>query len=305
MKPLYAGIEAGGTKFVCALGNGESRTLLDRAVFPTERTPQQTIAACVDWLKQQQARRGAISALGIASFGPVDLDPASPLYGAITTTPKPGWQNTHLVSAFRQALSVPIGFDTDVNGAALGEHVWGAGQGIDNLVYLTMGTGIGGGALVGGRLVHGLIHPEMGHMRLKRAANDAYPGMCYAHGDCWEGLCCGPAIAARAGAPAESLAPDHPIWQAVANETAQALHNILMVLSPQRIILGGSVPKAGKLGADTFFAVVRKALIASLNGYLNTQHVKHSMTQFLVPPALGDDAGVCGALALAMRALAA
>lgn len=299
---MYAGIEAGGTKFVCAISRGNDSTLLARASFPTVEQSHQTIDACVHWLQEQQAKYGVFKAIGIGSFGPVDLNRASPTYGYITTTPKVGWQNTDLVGAIRQTFAVPIGFDTDVNGAALGEHLWGAGRNIANLIYITMGTGIGGGALVNGAPLHGLLHSEMGHIRIPRdSARDPFNGMCYAHGDCWEGLCCGPAIERRVGTRAEALPPTHEIWNMIATYTAYALNNIIMTLSPQRIILGGSVPKAGQLGQDAFMQRVRAETLKILNGYLSAKEITQNIDQYIAPPALGDDAGVCGAIALALR----
>lgn len=290
---LSAGIEAGGTKFVCAVGTGPE-DLRAEARIPTT-TPAETIARAVAFLREAQARHGPLRALGVASFGPVDLDPRSPTYGFITSTPKPGWRNTDLVGALRRELNVPIEFDTDVNGAALGEWRWGAAAGLDTFVYLTLGTGIGGGGLLAGRRMHGLVHPEMGHIRLPRdPARDPFPGNCPFHGDCFEGLASGPALERRWGQPAETLSPDHPAWALEAHYIALALHNYVCMLSPQRLILGGGVMEQRHL-----FPLVRAELQRLLNGYIQSPALKEGIDAYVVPPALGARAGVLGALALA------
>ncbi|MFN6202064.1 MAG: ROK family protein [Acidobacteriota bacterium] len=301
---LIGAIEAGGTKFVCAVGRGPGEQLLARASFPTGGDPTVLLDRVAGWLTEQEAHFGRMAALGIASFGPVDLDPASPTWGYITSTPKAGWQYTDLVGGLRQRLrDLPVGFDTDVNGAALGEQVWGAARGLADFVYLTIGTGIGGGGMVGGQMMHGLLHPEMGHMLLPRLVGDDFIGICPFHGDCWEGLCTGPAMNARAGAPAETLAADHPAWDLETEYIARALANIIFVLSPRRIIIGGSVRKAGHLGEERFFAQVRERVRRALKGYLGSPSLAGEIDQYIVPPVLGDDAGVCGAIALGQRAL--
>jgi fructokinase len=278
--------------------------MLARTSFPTGDRPAELLAAAVDWFKAQEGRHGRMRGLGIASFGPIDLHPGSPRYGFITSTPKPGWQNTDLIGPLRAAFSdIPIGFDTDVNGAALGEHTWGSARGLSDFVYITLGTGIGAGAMVGGRLLHGLVHAEMGHMLLPREPGDDFPGICPYHGDCWEGLCSGPALHARTGARAEDLPPDHPAWGLAARYTARAIANITCVLSPQRVILGGSVRKGGQLGEEQFFRQIREALKAALNGYIVHPALNADIARYLVPPALGDNAGVCGAMALAQSHL--
>ena len=290
---LFGGIEAGGTKFVCAIGDGDGR-IVRRAQLATEDRPQRTLEACAAWFVAAQRELGApIHALGIGSFGPVDLAAQT-----ITTTPKPGWRDTALGAWFRDALGVPVAFDTDVNAAVLGESRWGAGQGADPLVYITVGTGIGGGVRVHGRLLHGALHPELGHILLAREPGDDFAGACPFHGACWEGLCAGPAIARRTGRPAEQLAPDDPAWGLVARYIAQALYAVVCTVSPTRIILGGSVSKGGQLGSAALFAQVRAALISIANGYLAIPQLAE-LAHYVVPPGLGDDAGVIGALALA------
>ncbi len=302
--PLFGAIEAGGTKFVCAIGTGRSAELLARQEFPTDDDPPECMARVVAWLQSGQDGHGPFSGIGVATFGPVDLNPKSSKYGHITSTPKPGWADADLLGPLRRAFTdVPLALDTDVNGAALGEHAWGAAQGLTDFIYVTMGTGIGGGGMVGGQLLHGLIHPEMGHVRLPRLPGDDFPGVCPYHGDCWEGLCCGPAIEKRVGRPAEELTADDPAWLMTAHYTAFALANILFVTSPQRIIIGGSVRKAGRFGENSFLQVVRKRLQEILNHYIVSPAVEdRRIDDFVVPPQLGDDAGICGAVALAQRA---
>jgi fructokinase len=302
--PLFGGIESGGTKFVCAIGDARSETLLAREQFATGDDPRAVLAAVVAWFKSVERRHGAIAALGVASFGPLDLDERSPTHGFITTTPKPGWRNTDILGPLRHAFpGLPIGFDTDVNGAALGEGRWGAAGGLEDFVYITVGTGIGGGAVVRGKPIHGLVHPEMGHMPIPMLAGDDFAGACRIHGRCWEGLCAGPSILARTGKPAEELAPDDPAWNLVISSMAQALATITYVLSPRRIIVGGSVRKAGRLGEAEFFARLRHRHREVLNGYIASPALEAgAVDPFIVPPALGDDAGVCGAIALAQGA---
>ena len=293
MPQLYGGIEAGGTKFVCAVGSGPD-DMRAEAQFPTT-TPEETIGRAIGFFSAQPEKPAAI---GIASFGPVDPEPASPTYGFITTTPKPGWAQTDFAGAVRRALGLPVGFDTDVNGAALGEHRWGAAQGLDTFVYLTIGTGIGGGGMVGGRLMHGLVHPEMGHMRLPHDREvDPFPGICPYHGDCLEGLACGPALEARWGQPTEALPPNHPAWPLQARYLALALVNLICTLSPQCIIMGGGVMKQRQL-----LPLVRTEVQALLNGYVQAPEILDDIERYVAPPALADRAGVLGAIALAERA---
>lgn len=296
-------IEAGGTKFVCAVGTGPHD--LTRATFATGDEPAAVLAAVTAWLAEQQRQRGALQAIGIGSFGPLDLNRHSPTYGHITSTPKLSWRNTDIVGAVRRSFpDVPVGLDTDVNAAALGEYHWGNGAGLSDFVYVTIGTGIGAGALVGGQLLHGLVHPEMGHMLLPRLPGDTFPGVCPYHGACWEGLCTGPALLKRTGVPAEELPAEHGAWVLEAQYIAYALANLVCVLSPQRIILGGSVRKAGRLGSERFFQLIRSGLQAAMSGYIVHAALGEEIDRYIVPPLLGDDAGVCGAIALAQAALA-
>jgi fructokinase len=300
---LVGAIEAGGTKFVCAVGTGPQD--LTRSEFATGDRPERVLAQVTTWLAGQQRQRGKLRAIGIGSFGPLDLHPGSPTYGYITSTPKPGWRDTDVLGAVRQAFpNVPIGFDTDVNAAALGEYRWGNGAGLTDFVYVTIGTGIGAGAMAGGQLLHGLVHSEMGHMMVPRVAGDTFPGVCPYHGACWEGLCTGPALLKRTGMPAEQLSPDHEAWALETQYIAYALANIVCVLSPQRIILGGSVRKAGGLGSERFFQMIRVKVQQALNGYIVSPALAEGIDRYIVPPLLGDDAGVCGAIALAQEAAA-
>jgi fructokinase len=302
--PIFGGIESGGTKVVCAVGDARSATTLARAQFPTGDDPRALLAAVVAWFKEAERSHGPLAALGVASFGPLDLDPRSPTHGRVTTTPKRGWRNADILGPLRAAFpAIPLGFDTDVNGAALGEGRWGAARGLDDFIYVTVGTGIGGGAVVRGAPVHGLVHPEMGHLPMPVLDGDTFAGACAIHGRCWEGLCAGPAIQARAGRPAEELAPDDPAWDLVARYMAHALLTLTYVLSPRRIIVGGSVRKAGQLGEAAFFASLRRHVVAANAGYIASAAIDGvGIDSYIVPPALGDDAGVCGAIALAQHA---
>lgn len=289
---MYAGIEAGGTKWVCAVGTGpDDITALER--FPTT-TPTETINRAIDFLGQFPA----LKAIGVGSFGPIDLHADSPTYGYITTTPKAGWQFADVVGPLRKAFGVPVGFDTDVNAAALGEGRWGAAQGLRNFVYLTIGTGIGGGAVVNGQLLHGLLHPEMGHMLMRRdPARDPFTGICPFHKDCLEALATGPALEKRWGARAETLATEHPAWALEAHYLAQAMVNLICILSPERIILGGGV-----MHQPQVFEMLRPEVQTILNKYLQMPQIIERITDYIVPPGLGDRAGVLGSIALALAA---
>ncbi len=290
--PLYGGIEAGGTKFVCAIGNGPAE-LLAETRFPTT-TPQESIGRAVAFFRAHRAL-GRLAGVGIASFGPIDPDPLSPTFGYVTTTPKIGWAQTDFCGAVKAELGVPVGFDTDVNAAALGEWRWGAAQGLDTFVYLTIGTGVGGGGMANGRPLHGMMHPEMGHLRVPHdTAADPYPGCCSYHGDCLEGLACGPAIEGRWGHCGETLPAEHPAWPLEAHYLATGLVNILLTVSPQRIILGGGVMQQQQL-----LPLIRSEVQRLLNGYVQARPVAAGVDGYIVPPALGSRAGVLGALALA------
>lgn len=287
---LFGGIEAGGTKFVCAVGTSPDD--LRETRFPTT-TPGETINRTIEFFRTQPP----VAVIGIGSFGPIDLHPDSKTWGFITTTPKHGWANIDLAGSIARALDVPVAFDTDVNVAALGEHRWGAAQGLDSFVYLTIGTGIGGGGMMSGKLLHGLIHPEMGHIRLPHNfARDPFPGSCPFHGDCFEGLASGPAIEKRWGRRGEMLPAKHPAWELEAHYIALALVNYICTLSPQRIILGGGVMEQVHL-----FPTIRREVRQILNDYIQSPEILERIDEYIVPPGLGKRAGVLGALALAER----
>lgn len=285
---LYGGIEAGGTHFVCGVGTGP--TDLRRKEFPTGE-PGDTLPRALDTLREL-AGGERLAAVGIASFGPVDLDPRSPTFGHITSTPKAAWREAALLSTVQRGLGVSAAIDTDVNGAALAEHEWGAARGLRTFVYLTVGTGIGGGGMAEGHLLHGRGHPEMGHMLLPRdQAADPFPGVCPYHGDCLEGLASGPALARRWGQDPATLPDDHPAWPLEARYLALGLANLTCVLAPELIIVGGGVGLRPGL-----LPLVQADLPRLLNGYVPAPPV--------VASVLGVDAGVLGALALAARAAA-
>lgn len=292
----FGGIEAGGTKFVCVVTD-ESKNILAEARFPTT-IPSETIGRVIDFFREQNAALSQpICALGIACFGPIDPDPASPRYGYITTTPKPHWANTPIVQPLKEAFGVPVAFDTDVNVAAVGEGRWGAAVGLDDFLYLTIGTGIGGGVVVNGKPIHGLIHPEIGHIRLPHDwQHDPYAGFCPFHGDCFEGLAAGPALLGRYHAPGDTLPPDHPAWALEAHYIALALQNLVCTLSPKKIILGGGVMQQVQL-----FPMIRKETVDLLNGYVQSPAILEHMDTYIVPPGLGSRAGVLGAIALAQK----
>lgn len=295
MPRLVGGVEAGGTKFVCAVGTGP-HDMRGEARIPTT-TPDETIRRVVTFFTEH-ASRTPMTALGIASFGPVDLDPRSATFGSITTTPKPGWRHVDVVGPLRRALNIPVAFDTDVNGAALAEHRWGSAQGVRSLVYVTVGSGIGGGAVIDGQPVHGLVHPEMGHQRLPHdRGRDPFAGVCPHHEDCWEGLASAPALAARWGQDPASLPDGHPAWDLEADYLALGLANLVLVLSPERIVLGGGV-----MARASLLPKVRSKLVALLGGYVASPALSEGLENYLVTPALGERAGVLGAMALAMRA---
>ncbi|MFQ5616929.1 MAG: ROK family protein [Anaerolineales bacterium] len=292
MNKLVGGLEAGGTKFVCAVGTGPE-DIRAEVRFPTT-TPAETIGRAIAFFREQEP----VTAVGIASFGPVDPDPDSPTFGHITTTPKPGWANVDLAGEIGRALGAPVGFDTDVNGAALGEWKWGAAQGLDTFIYLTIGTGIGGGAMVNGKLLHGLIHPEMGHIPLPHNwVADPYNGRCPYHGDCLEGMASGPAIEERWGIKGSDLPPNHPAWELEAHYLALALGAFICTLSPQRIIMGGGVMRQPQL-----FPLVRRKTREYLNGYVQSPAILEQIDNTITSPGLGNRAGVLGAIALGQQA---
>jgi fructokinase len=293
----YVGVEAGGTKFVCGTGTGP-HDLADVTTFPTT-TPDETTGRIREYVRDHA---GDLRAIGVASFGPLDLRRSSATYGFITSTPKPGWTGTDLLGPLRGVADVPIGFDTDVNGAALAEARWGAAADADSCVYVTVGTGIGGGGYIGGALLHGLLHPEMGHLPVRRIAGDDYAGHCPYHGDCLEGMAAGPAIAARWGTLAQDLGGER-LQRAVAVEAgylAQMAAAMTYLLSPARLVFGGGVMHmAGLLEA------LRARAIDQLNGYIDVPEITEDIDGYIVRPGLGDHAGLLGAIALATDAAGA
>lgn len=286
-KSLIGAIELGGTKINVAVGTGPG-ALHATARIPTAG-PVETLQAVVDFFRGQPP----VSAVGIGSFGPVCLDPSDAAWGSITRTPKPGWAHTPVADVIGKALGVPIAFDTDVNAAALGEYRWGALAGCQTGLYLTVGTGIGGGVVVNGRPHHGLTHPELGHVHVKRADGDDFAGVCSFHGDCIEGLASGPAIAARLGKPLNEISGDDPRRMFVYDALGQALAQFVLTLSPHRIVVGGGVSKS-----PGFHESLALSLKRWLAGYVDLPRLDQG--DYIVPPLLGDDAGVLGAIALAL-----
>jgi len=285
----YGALEAGGTKMVCAIGTKEGQ-IIDQVSIPT-LLPDETIPKIIGYFKDKD-----IMALGVASFGPLDPDPASPTYGYITSTPKPGWSDYDLVGSLSSALNVPIGFDTDVNGSLLGETCYGASKDLSDVIYITVGTGIGGGKLSGGKPVHGMLHPELGHVRMVPHPEDHYKGRCPFHGCCFEGMASGPAIEERWGAKAKDLADRDEVWELEAYYIGQALAGLILTLSPKRIILGGGV-----MHQEQLFPLIRAEVKKELNGYLRTAQLE-AIDDYIVPASLNDDQGIMGCIRLAMTA---
>ncbi len=283
-------LEAGGTKMVCAIGD-ETGKILEQVSIPTE-TPEITMPKMIAYFKEKQ-----IEALGIGCFGPIDPDEDSETYGYITSTPKLAWANYNIVGAFKEALSCPVGFDTDVNGSVLGEVTFGQAKGMKNVLYLTVGTGIGAGIYVEGRLLHGMLHPEAGHIILARRSDDAYEGKCPYHGTCFEGLAAGPAIEERWGCKAIELRDKQEVWDLEAYYIAQALANYIMILSPEKIILGGGV-----MHQEQLFPLIREYVKKILNGYIKTKELE-DLEHYIVPASLQDNQGIMGCLELARRAM--
>lgn len=290
---LIGGIEAGGTKMVCAIGD-ENGTIIDRKSFPT-RQPKETFKDIISYFKEWD-----IKALGIGCFGPVDLNKNSETYGYITSTPKPGWANCDIVGTFMEALGVPVGIDTDVNGAILGEVTWGAAKGAESAIYITIGTGVGVGVYVNGKLLHGLVHPEAGHILLARHPKDSYQGRCPYHSNCVESLASGPAIEERWGKKAFELADREEVWELEAYYIASAITNYILTYSPQKIILWGGV-----MHQEQLFAKVRAQVKEMLNGYVDNPMILEDMDNYIVKPELGEDPGILGAIKLGLDALEA
>ena len=290
MNRILGSIEAGGTKFVCAIGN-QNLEILERVSFPTT-TPEETMKLVIDFFKIYQEDLGSI---GIGSFGPIDIHPDSPTYGYITSTPKQAWQDFDFVGSLKNTFeNMPVAWTTDVNAACYGEYIAGSGRDLNSVVYFTIGTGVGGGALQNGVFVEGFSHPEMGHMQVQRHPDDSFEGTCVFHGNCLEGVAAGPAIEKRTGEKGQNLKADDPLWDIEAFYIAQCIYNTTLILSPNVIIIGGGVMQQGLL-----LNKVRKAFTALMKGYVKTPAVD----KYIVIPKLGDNAGTVGCLALARETL--
>ncbi|TCP30991.1 fructokinase [Scopulibacillus darangshiensis] len=287
---LIGAIEAGGTKFVCGIGD-ENGCIYDKIIFPTT-TPDEVLDKIVTYFSEEN-----IKAIGVGTFGPLDLNVNSPTYGYITSTPKYFWQDTNIVGMLKEHFSMPIGFDTDVNAAALGEQTWGAATGIDSCIYMTVGTGIGVGAIVNGELLHGLIHPDMGHVFIKRHPDDLFPGVCPFHKDCLEGLASGQAIEQRWMKKGQELTAKEEVWELEAYYLAQGIANFILTLSPKKVIVGGGVASQQKL-----LPLIRKNVQNLLNGYVKHELILKNIREYIATPKLGSDAGICGSLVLARTA---
>ena len=295
MSKLFGGIEAGGTKFICAVGTASGK-IDNRVVIPVT-TPDETIPQVIEYFKNIHLKT-PLSALGIAAFGPVDPNPASARFGHITSTLKLAWTNYNILGAIKDAFDIPVGFDTDVNGAALGEYRWGEAQGLNTFIYITVGTGIGAGGMVSGKMIHGLIHPEMGHMHIPHDhKRDPFAGVCPFHGNCLEGLASGPAIMKRWKVDSVLDLPDnHEAWELEAGYLASALINCILMLSPQKIIIGGGVMKQPNL-----LSRVHPKVVDLLSGYIKHDTILKNIDKYIVLPGLGLNSGICGAIALAER----
>lgn len=287
---LYGALEAGGTKMVCAIGM-EDGQIIDKIQIAT-RTPDETLPSLIDYFCDKE-----IKALGIASFGPVDLNTASPTYGYITTTPKEGWSNVDIAGTFKSALNIPIGFDTDVNGSLLGEVTYGASKGLENIVYITVGTGIGGGVMSNGKLLHGMLHPELGHMLIQKHPDDGYRCRCPYHDHCLEGLASGPALEERRGLKGIDIPADDKAWKLEAYYLGQAIVNLILTLSPERIILGGGI-----MHQEQLFEMIRNETKKQLNGYVKTALLS-DLDNYIVPASLKDEQGILGCIRLAAEAV--
>ena len=288
---LYGALEAGGTKMVLALMDEEGRKL-EQVSIPT-RTPEETMPEMIGFFRKRPIR-----ALGIGCFGPLDLNPASASYGSITATPKLAWRNYPILPVFREALGVPVGLDTDVNGAALAEARLGAAKGLENCLYLTVGTGIGGGVIIHGKPVHGLMHPEIGHIPVRPLPGDPMPeGCCPYHGACAEGMAAGPAIEKRWGVSAKNLPREHPAWALESGYLAELCAAAILSFSPERIILGGGVMQQKFL-----IPMIRERTAALLNGYVAHPAVLSGLKDLITEPGLGTDSGILGAYLLAREA---
>jgi fructokinase len=283
-------LEAGGTKMVCAVGT-EAGEIIKRQTFPTE-TPEITVERMLSFFKEAH-----VEALGIGCFGPLDLHPDSPSYGRITTTPKLAWVQYNILEAFQKGLGIPVSLDTDVNCSALGEAAWGASKGLSDSIYITIGTGVGMGIITNGALLHGMLHPEGGHILLSKHPSDTYAGCCPYHSCCLEGMASGPATLGRWGQKGAELANRQEVWELEAYYIGQALISVILLLSPMRIILGGGI-----MHQEQLMPLIRREVTQQLGGYLQTSELAN-MEQYIVRPDLGDDQGILGALRLAASAM--
>ena len=294
--PLFGSIEAGGTKFVLAAGNFPDRIVAEKTL--RTRRPEETLDGVIKFFHDVESRHGPPAAFGVCCFGPVELRKDAPGYGHITKTPKENWSDTDILGPLAAAFSVPAGFDTDVNGAALGEARWGAARGLGSVLYVTVGTGIGGGMLAGGRPLHGLAHPEMGHIRVPHdTARDPFPGCCPYHGDCLEGLASGRAIELRWGREGRGLSDRPEVWELESRYLALGISNLILAFSPEIVILGGGVMEPGNL-----FPGIRKKVLEYLGGYCDSPRVTQGIETYIVPPGLGGRSGMAGGFVLAEEA---
>lgn len=284
-------IEAGGSKFVLGVGNDKG-DILERLVIPTQ-TPEETIPEVINFFKKHQ-----VEAIGIGSFGPIDIRKSSPTYGSILNTPKLAWKNYPFLQKVREALQVPVGFTTDVNAAALGEKAFGGAKGVDSCLYITIGTGIGAGAVINGQLLQGFSHPEMGHIIVPRHPEDSFEGVCPYHKDCLEGMASGPAIEQRWGKEGKELVEENSVWELEAYYIAHALVQYILILMPERIIIGGGVSNVKKL-----FPLIREKVRSLLNNYISTPLLNEELDQYIVPPSLDGNSGLVGGFVLAKQAL--
>jgi len=289
----FAGVELGGTKCICVLAHGPGAVLDERRVPTTD--PAETLAAIEAVLEEWRSGPG-FAALGLACFGPLDLDRASPHYGFITATTKPGWRDTDAAGRLGRRFSVPVAIDTDVAGAAFAEGRWGGARGLETFAYITVGTGVGAGIIVDRQSVRGLGHAEAGHMRVPRLPGDSWPGSCVFHGDCVEGLASGFAIEQRTGRRGETIPAGDPVWPKVAHALAAMCHNLVTTCVPERILIGGSVAA----GRPELLPMIRRLLVESLAGYGDAPRIAAAIETFIAAPELGDQAGPLGAIALAM-----
>lgn len=287
---ILGALEAGGTKMVCAIGN-EQGEVLERISIPTV-SPKETMPRMIDFFREHH-----IEALGIGCFGPINPVKGTKTYGYITSTPKLAWQNYNIVGAFEQALDCPVGFDTDVNASMLGEIIFGAARGLDSCIYVTIGTGVGVGVYVNGGLLHGMMHPEAGHILLQRHPEDSYGGKCPFHGHCLEGMAAGPAIEERWGSKGTDLAARREVWELEAYYIAQACVNYTLVYAPRRIILGGGV-----MHQEQLFPMIRRQFGELMAGYVRTPELE-DMDSYIVPCSLNDNQGIMGCLQLAVEEL--